>query len=106
MGAAAGSRAAQRNAESTLVISVIKPIVPTSSTAIAPLFLGVAVLTLKEAKLSRSRLIVGHNIGEVFEAAMRTVRRIDAEDARFHQVCASLRQTSSKNRGSECTAVI
>ena len=39
-------------------------------------------------------------------AAMRVVRRKEAEDASSHPVCASLYQKSSMNRDSEGAAVI
>ena len=37
---------------------------------------------------------------------MRTVRRKEAEDSSFHSVCASLRQTSSKDRDSKGATVV
>ena len=53
---------AMRGAESARVSSMSNQIIPISSIVIAPSFLGVAALTWKETKLSRSRLIVGDAI--------------------------------------------
>ena len=63
-------------------------------------------MTQKETKLNPIRVDRGgRHIGEIVAAAVRAVRRQEAEDARFHPVCASLRLTSSKDRDSEGAAV-
>ena len=48
----------------------------------------------------------GRHIGKFVAAAMRAVRRKEAEVSSIHLVCASLRQMSSKDRYSEGAAVV